>query len=125
MPPIFCGFCSFMPSPRPLISAAFCLGCTAISSAQTPSLHVAASTLRMPSDGTTSAYKATPSFGGLFFEHPVQVVYAPGETQRAFVVERPGRVSVVRDTTNPTRDVFLDLTSKTETTNGGLLSLAF
>ncbi len=41
------------------------------------------------------------------------------------MVERPGRVSVVRDRANPTRETFLDLTGKTETANGGLLSLAF
>jgi uncharacterized repeat protein (TIGR03806 family) len=93
--------------------------------AQDPLTRVAATTLRMPAEGTTLPYKTAPAFGGLFFEQPVQVVFAPAETQRAFIVERPGRVSVVRDTTEPRRDVFLDLSAKTETTNGGLLSLAF
>src|SRR5204863_1173796 len=87
--------------------------------------RVAATTLRMPAEGSTEAYKTTPAFGGVFFEEPVQVVFAPGEPQRAFVVERPGRVSVVPDTANPTREVLLDFTAKIETTNGGLLSLAF
>ena len=81
----------------------------------------------MPSEGTTLTYtyKTTAAFGGIFFEQPVQVVFPPNDSQRAFVVERPGRVSVVRDTVNPTRDVFLDLTGRIETANGGLLSLAF
>jgi uncharacterized repeat protein (TIGR03806 family) len=81
----------------------------------------------MPSEGSTEAYKTTPAFGGVFFEEPVQIVFAPGETQRAFVVERPGRVAVIRDTANPVRETFLDITSRigTPTPDHGLLSLAF
>ncbi len=93
--------------------------------AQDRLIRVAADTVRMPAEGTTSQFKITTALGGIFFEQPVQIVFAPGETQRVFVVERPGRVSVVPDATNPTREVFLDLTAQTETVNGGLLSLAF
>src|SRR5688500_7460484 len=93
--------------------------------AQFPTARVAATTLRMPSEGTTTTYKTTAAFGGLFFEQPVQVVFAPDDVARAFVVERTGRISLVRNTVAPTREVFLDLTGQTETTNGGLLSLAF
>ena len=68
-----------------------------------------------------------PAYGGVGFNEPVQVAFAPGETNRAYVVERAGRVAVVRDTTRPTREVFLDLSSRigTPTPDHGLLSIAF
>jgi uncharacterized repeat protein (TIGR03806 family) len=95
--------------------------------AQISAQRVAATSLRLPAEGHTFPFKTTAAFAGAFFDQPVQVVFAPGEAVRAFVVERPGRVSVVTDTTanHSTREVFLDLTAKTETQNGGLLSIAF
>lgn len=103
---------------------ALALGSTATLLAQ-PLTRVAATSLKMPVEGTTDAYKVTTAFGGLFFDRPTLVVFAPGETQRAFVTELTGRVALVRDTANPTREVFLDLSSKVDATNGGLLSMAF
>jgi len=95
--------------------------------AQDPLTRVAATTLKLPAEGSTAAYKTAPAFGGIRFEQPVQIVYAPGETTRAFVVERAGRVAVVRDTVNPTREIFLDLTSRlgTATSDHGLLTAVF
>lgn len=121
------GFRAIRPAPRFLLSCLSALLIAAAGRAQLPTTRVAATTLRMPSEGTTLTYtyKTTAAFGGIFFEQPVQVVFPPNDSQRAFVVERPGRVSVVRYTANPTRDVFLDLTGRTKTANGGLLSLAF
>src|SRR3954467_13872212 len=84
----------------------------AIAIAQPRAPRVAATTLKMPAEGNTYAYKTMPAFGGLFFDQPVQGVFAPGETQRAFVVARPGRVAVVRDTTDPKREIFLDISSR-------------
>jgi uncharacterized repeat protein (TIGR03806 family) len=100
----------------------------AVAWSQTPALtRVAATSLKLPAEGTTLAYRAAPAFGGAYFEQPVHVVYAPGETTRAFVVERAGRIAVVRDTANPTREIFLDLTSRigTATSDHGLLTMAF
>ena len=95
--------------------------------AQSPLTRVAAPTLKLPAEGSTAVYKTAPAFGGIRFEQPVQIVYAPGETTRAFVVERAGRVAVVRDTVNPTREIFLDLTSRlgTATSDHGLLTAVF
>ena len=42
-----------------------------------------------PARAGTSDYPAVPAFGGILFQEPVQVVFAPGETTRAFVVEPP------------------------------------
>ena len=43
--------------------------------------------------GGTNDYPVAPAFGGIVFQQPVQVVFAPGETNRAFVVEREGRIA--------------------------------
>lgn len=115
-----------MPSLR-LLAAAVLTFTGALASAQAPLTRTAATSLKMPAEGSTYAYKTAPAFGGVWFEEPVHVVFAPGETTRAFVVERPGRVAVVRDTASPTREIFLDLTSRigTATPDHGLLTLAF
>jgi uncharacterized repeat protein (TIGR03806 family) len=92
-----------------------------------PLTRIAATTLKLPASAPSYTYTTEPAFAGIKFFEPTQVVFAPGETTRAFVVEREGRVAVVRDTTKPTREVFLDLTSRVG--NGGpdhgMLSMAF
>lgn len=97
--------------------------------AQIPAQRAAATSLRLPADSNTLRYKTTPAFGGAYFEQPVQVIFAPGDPQRTFVVERPGRISVVTSAIaspeSGAREVFLDLTATTEITNGGLLTAAF
>lgn len=124
-----------MRSPR-LSFTLLLLATAAGATAQLPAPRVAATGLRLPAERNVFAYNTVPAFGGAYFEQPVQVVFpppprpgGPGGTppQRAFVVERPGRISVVTDTAapHPPREVFLDLTAKTETQNGGLLSVAF
>lgn len=72
-------------------------------------------------------YQVESAFGGLTFQEPTQIVFAPGDLHRAFVTERAGRVALIPDLDHPTREVFLDLTTRVG--NGGpdhgLLSLAF
>ena len=77
--------------------------------------------------GATEPYKTEPAFGGLRFKQPVQTVFAPGEMQRAFVVELDGCIAVVRDLAHPRREVFLDLTRRVGPHEGshGPLSMAF
>lgn len=71
-------------------------------------------------------YEAVSAFGGLTFPQAVQTVFAPGETERAFIAERAGRIAVVRDRANPKREIFLDLTSQLNASNNdGLLSVVF
>ena len=57
--------------------------------------------------------------------NPVDIVVAPGDTSRMFVVEQPGRIRILRDglvVATP----FLDVTSKTTGTGEqGLLGVAF
>ena len=72
-------------------------------------------------------YKTEPALGGLSFHEPTQVVFAPGETTRVFVVELAGRVAVVPDLSAPSRSVLLDLTSLLgeDDADQRLVSLAF
>lgn len=71
-------------------------------------------------------YEAVPAFEGLKFKQVVQVVFAPGDATQAFMVERTGRVVVVRDRAKPRREIFLDLSSRLNPpSNDGLLSFVF
>ncbi|MEO7413644.1 MAG: PQQ-dependent sugar dehydrogenase, partial [Opitutaceae bacterium] len=71
-------------------------------------------------------YQTAPAFGALKFHQPVQVVFALGETDRAFVAERSGRIVMVRDRAKPQREVFLDLSSRLNVGNNeGLLTFVF
>jgi glucose/arabinose dehydrogenase len=65
----------------------------------------------------------TKTWGGL--DQPLVMTYVPGETSRTFVVERPGRIRVIRNgVLKPTP--FLDISKLVDTEGeGGLLGLAF
>ena len=76
-----------------------------------------------------AAYPVVAAFGGISFQQPVQVVFAPGETTRAFVVERAGTIAMVPDITNPARQVILDLSGSVNPSvndsGHGMLSMVF
>jgi uncharacterized repeat protein (TIGR03806 family) len=72
------------------------------------------------------------AFPGLEFEDPVAIVSAPGEPNRLYIVERKGRIILIRDLNNPQKEVFMDISARvnsnyTETETGaeGLNSVAF
>ncbi len=71
----------------------------------------------------------TDAFGSLTFPNPVGIVSPPGETNRLFIIEQGGRISVITNLANPTRTVFLDISGLilggTPTDERGLLGLAF
>ncbi|HEX2854956.1 MAG TPA: PQQ-dependent sugar dehydrogenase [Opitutaceae bacterium] len=71
-------------------------------------------------------YATEPAFP-LKFEQPVAIVSPPGETNRLFVVEKPGRIIVISDFAKPTRKVFLDLAARVgdDDNEQGVLALAF
>ena len=79
--------------------------------------------LRFPAEPSSALESA---LGSLRFTSPVVLTTPPGETNRLFVVEQPGRVFVVTNLSLPTRTTFLDLTSTTVSGGEqGLLGLAF
>lgn len=84
-------------------------------------------TLRMPAEPPTFGYSTTSAFPALSFSRPVAIVSPPGETNRLFIVEQAGRISVITNLLSPTRTVFADLTDRVQFDGGeeGLLALAF
>ncbi len=79
--------------------------------------------LRLPLEPASALESA---LGTLRFTSPVVITAPPGETNRLFVVEQPGRIVVITNLAAPTRTVFLDLTTSTVAGGEqGLLGLAF
>src|SRR5438477_6055461 len=92
------------------------------------SQRVRNSTLRMPSTPPVPAYSyvTTNAFGAVSFPNPLAIVIPPGETNRLFVVERAGRVSVITNLAAPNRTVFMDISGRVLTSvDAGLLGMAF
>jgi glucose/arabinose dehydrogenase len=97
-----------------------------------PTQRVNATTLRMPQAAPSSSsfsYTTTNAFPTLSsFSQPLCLRTPPGETNRIFVVEKCGTISVVTNLANPGKVTFLDISAKTLGCSGteeGLLSLAF
>ena len=87
-------------------------------------------TLQFPPSLPVFGYYTTNAFGALTFTNPVCLRTPPGETNRLFVLEKRGRVTVITNLAAPTRTVLLDLTSRVtgDTSQGderGLLGMAF
>lgn len=63
----------------------------------------------------------------LRFDQPIGIVSAPGETNRLFVLEKPGRIMVIPDLAHPVARPFLDLRAKvgSDEVEQGVLALAF
>jgi glucose/arabinose dehydrogenase len=82
----------------------------------------------MPPAPPVLGYFTTNAFGPLVFSNPVAIVAPRGETNRLFVVEQRGRIAVITNLANPTRSVFLDISSRvvggTPSDERGLLGLA-
>jgi uncharacterized repeat protein (TIGR03806 family) len=87
----------------------------------------------VPGIATTTGYTVErEAFPGLVFDNPVAIVSAPGEPNRLYIVERAGRIVLIPDLNNPSREVFLDISSRvnsdytnTETGAEGLTCVAF
>jgi glucose/arabinose dehydrogenase len=73
-------------------------------------------------------FTPVPAFGAQRFDQPVAIVSRPGDTQRLFVIEKPGRIMILElgETPKPAR-VFLDLTAQVgdDAVEQGVLALAF
>lgn len=82
-------------------------------------------TLRMPAEPGGFGYEFVDALG-LQFDGPVAMAAPPGETNRLFVVELRGRITVVTNLAAPTRTLLLDLASTTSVgPEEGMLALAF
>lgn len=82
----------------------------------------------LAAESATLPYTTVPALESFTFAQPLAIVSPPGETNRLFVVEKKGRIVVVPNLAQPTREVFLDISERLGTnTDGelGLLALAF
>ena len=88
--------------------------------------RVANTTLRMPPSSPVFGYSTERAFGSLVFNDPVAIVSPPGESNRLFIVEQVGRITVITNLANPNRTVFLDISGRVHAGGEeGLLGLTF
>jgi glucose/arabinose dehydrogenase len=83
--------------------------------------------LKMPQNPAVRGYTLQQQFGRAFTA-PVALVTPPGETNRLFIVEQNGRISLITNLTSATPTVLTFLDLRTRVTFGGeqgLLGLAF
>lgn len=83
--------------------------------------------LFVPLEPPLSGFGVINPVEGLNFIQPVATASPPNETNRLFIVERPGTIVVITNLAIPTRSVFLDLRAATESRNleAGLLGMEF
>src|SRR5258705_6485170 len=67
-------------------------------------------TIHLPKVPGGSGYATDPAFPLLQFAEPVGITSTPGETNRLFIMEKPGSIAVITNLLEPTRTVFLDIT---------------
>ncbi len=88
----------------------------------------------MPAQPPAQSIGVVNAFPQLTFSQPLSITSIPGETNRLFVVEKTGTISVVPDLSNPMKGLFLDLKTGVNDRSGetfldageqGLLGLAF
>ncbi len=83
-------------------------------------------TLTLPPEPPRRGYTLTPAFPTLSFTSPLVITSAPGETNRIFVAERAGQIYAITNLAQPTKTLFLDISSRVNPSGeGGLLGLAF
>ena len=122
--------CMIQPSQRISWAA---LGCLLLALVAHPAgaftQRVANTSLNLPQVPVTesSDFSLVDAFPGLTFTRPVGMAVPPGETNRLFVIEQRGVISVIPDLRAPSRETFLDLEALVDDSNNeeGLLGLAF
>jgi uncharacterized repeat protein (TIGR03806 family) len=82
-------------------------------------------TIKLPSIAPKEGYGAEIAFQ-LRFAEPVAMASPPGETNRLFVLEKPGRITVITNLAAPTLTTFMDLRDRVYFEQEcGLVGMAF
>ncbi|MDX1952326.1 MAG: PQQ-dependent sugar dehydrogenase [Verrucomicrobiota bacterium] len=88
--------------------------------------RVANTSLTLPANPPSGSYTFQTAFGNLTFSSPLGIFTPPGETNRLFVIERVGRIQVITNLANPTKTLFMNISSRVSSGNElGLLGMAF
>ncbi|MCU0788370.1 MAG: PQQ-dependent sugar dehydrogenase, partial [Verrucomicrobia bacterium] len=86
-------------------------------------------TIQVPLQPQNNGFAVEDAFGTVTFSRPVAMATPPGETNRVFVLEQSGVISVITNLASPSRTVFMDLTDRVISgatfSEHGLLGLAF
>lgn len=98
-----------------------------------PLERVPATTLKMPALPPAYSYSSANALGNLAFLNPIAIVTPPGETNRLFIAEKNGTISVITNLAVPTKTFFLNISNRVISTvsnsggdgEQGLLGLAF
>ena len=90
-------------------------------------LILAVLTMVLPSWVQAQTYQTEAAFPGITFNQPLAFATPPNETNRLFVLEKPGVIQVINNLSGtPAKQVFLDLSARTnDDSEGGVLGLAF
>jgi uncharacterized repeat protein (TIGR03806 family) len=73
--------------------------------------RLAVTTSQMPLSPPAQTISLPNAFPGLSFNQPVGIAAPPGESNRAFVIEKGGVIHVIPNLTNPSKVTFLNLAS--------------
>ena len=115
-------------SPRfPHFAALSALGLMLASATAQPPGTAPVTPAATPPTAPPLPFKVVPALDGLRFDQPLAIISPPGESNRLFILEKPGRIIVIPDLAKPARETFLDLTAEVGNTDveNGLLALAF
>ncbi len=131
-PPIpLVNFASFISKLCGALPAAALLSSVSLLHAQAPK-EAKPKPPQAPPPAPKTAFEMEDVFPGLRFDQPLDVVSAPGDKDRLFIVEKTGRVRVVTGlgTAGPVKKLFLDLTHPRDgalhtESECGVLGLAF
>lgn len=95
--------------------------------ANPPLLTLPSSVVQALSAPPQGGYSLTNALGYLHFNQPLLALVPSGETNRMFVVERGGNIMVVTNLSQPTKSLFLSLTSSvyTGSIEAGVMGMAF
>ena len=100
--------------------------CTLTASGLVPRLENTSQ--HFPLNAPNEGYSLVDAYG-LTFDEPVAIASPPNDNSRLFILERSGRIMVIPNIHNPTKEVFLDLRTNTSYSQGnievGLLGFAF
>lgn len=120
----------FLPSGLALASLSLATALSAADTPAQPATKAPAPAAAAPAPAPTGPlpYVTEPAFGSLKFNQPLAIVSAPGDKDRVFIIEKPGRILVLNlKDPQPEPKVFLDLTTRVKDASSeqGVLAIAF
>lgn len=89
-----------------------------------PLERVPNTTLSFPPAPPQQGYTVPVAFTGITFNQPVCITSPPGETNRLFILEKPGNIYVITNLAKPTRTLFMHVDVLFDS-ESGLLGMAF